>query len=390
MPFCLNVFLRAIVYSFVLVSIFDRGYADDAELQQALQRAGENRSQLERAIEEAPAEQKAGMKFLVSNMPDSDLQSLTSEFLLSNSQLTWLAFNKAAWKDSVPEDVFLDCLLPYASVNEHRDQWRKDFYERFTPQINRAGTSGEAAALLNQQVFPSLKVKYSTGRKKADQSPFESMESGLASCTGLSILLVDACRAVGIPARIVGTPLWSDNSGNHTWVEVWDNGWHFTGACEPSGKELNAAWFIDRASKAQRDHRLHAIYAVTFRRNGQSFPMVWAREVHDVFAVNVTDRYTSLRQPVPEGQGTVRFSVTETGRGRRRSVPVRVAEESGTIVFEGKSKDDRFDANDHLTAHLRTGSTYQATAGESQEHVQFTVTEGEQLIELTLPAGLTE
>ncbi len=390
MPFCLNVFLRAIVYSLVLVSIFDRGYADDAELQQALQRAGENRSQLERAIEEAPAEQKAGMKFLVSNMPDSDLQSLTSEFLLSNSQLTWLAFNKAAWKDSVPEDVFLDCLLPYASVNERRDQWRKDFYERFTPLINRAGTSGEAAALLNQQVFPSLKVKYSTGRKKADQSPFESMESGLASCTGLSILLVDACRAVGIPARIVGTPLWSDNSGNHTWVEVWDNGWHFTGACEPSGKELNAAWFIDRASKAQRDHRLHAIYAVTFRRNGQSFPMVWAREVHDVFAVNVTDRYTSLRQPVPEGQGTVRFSVTETGRGRRRSVPVRIAEESGTIVFEGKSKDDRFDGNDHLTAHLRTGSTYQATAGESQEHVQFTVTEGEQLIELTLPAGLTE
>lgn len=390
MPFCLNVFLRASVYSLVLVSIFDRGYADDAELQQALQRAGENRSQLERAIEEAPAEQKAGIKFLVSNMPDSDLQSLTSEFLLSNSQLTWLAFNKAAWKDSVPEDVFLDCLLPYASVNERRDEWRKDFYERFTPLINNARTSGEAAALLNQQVFPSLKVKYSTGRKKADQSPFESMESGLASCTGLSILLVDACRAVGIPARIVGTPLWSDNSGNHTWVEVWDNGWHFTGACEPSGKELNAAWFIDRASKAQRDHRLHAIYAVTFRRNGQSFPMVWAREVHDVFAVNVTDRYTSLSQPVPEGQGTVRFRVTETGRGRRRSVPVRIAEESGTIVFEGKSKDDRFDANDHLTAHLRTGSTYQATAGESQEHVQFTVTEGEQLIELTLPAGLTE
>ena len=38
------------------------------------------------------------------------------------------------------------------------------------------------------------------------------METGVATCTGLSILLVDACRSVGVPARIAGTPLWSNNS----------------------------------------------------------------------------------------------------------------------------------------------------------------------------------
>jgi transglutaminase-like putative cysteine protease len=149
------------------------------------------------------------------------------------------------------------------------------------------------------------------------------METGMASCTGLSILLIDACRAVGIPARLVGTPLWSDNSGNHTWVEIWDKGWHFTGACEPTGNQLNQGWFIDRASKAQADHRLHAIYAVTFRKNGQSFPMVWARDVRDVFAVNVSDRYVALRTPIPDGQGALRIRVRSPA-GKRVAAEVTV------------------------------------------------------------------
>ena len=114
----------------------------------------------------------------------------------------------------------------------------------------------------------------------------------MASCTGLSVLLVDACRALAIPARVVGTPRWTDNSGNHTWVEIWDNGWHFTGACEPNGHDLDKAWFIDRASQALRDDPLHAIYAVSYRRTGQNFPLVWARGENGVSAVNVTDRYT--------------------------------------------------------------------------------------------------
>jgi hypothetical protein len=40
------------------------------------------------------------------------------------------------------------------------------------------------------------------------------MATGLASCSGLSILLAGACRAVGVPARIVGTPMWSNGHGN--------------------------------------------------------------------------------------------------------------------------------------------------------------------------------
>ncbi|MFM8723960.1 MAG: transglutaminase-like domain-containing protein, partial [Planctomycetaceae bacterium] len=233
-------------------------------------------------------------------------------------------------------------------------------------------------------VFPMVNVKYSTQRKKADQSPLESMESGLASCTGLSVLLVDACRAVGIPARIVGTPLWSDNSGNHTWVEIWDNGWHFTGACEPTGNVLDQGWFIDRASKAVRDERRHAIYAVTFRKNGQTFPMVWARDNTDVFAVNVTDRYTALRSPIPESHSALRVRVIGPA-GARAAVDVRIVDAAGKELFRGRSKDDRFDSNDHLTAAIPTGTTVTVSLVDTEISSQVEVRDREQLVELQQP-----
>ena len=189
------------------------------------------------------------------------------------------------------EDIFLDNVLAYANVNESRDPWRKEFYDLCMPLIKDCKTPGAAAALLNRSVFPKLKVGYSTQRKKPHQSPRESIEQGKASCTGLSIILSDACRSVAIPARLVGTPLWSNNSGNHTWVEVWDNGWHFTGACEPDPKGLDRGWFVGNAAQAKKDSAIHAIYAASFRKTPLSFPMVWSPGRKDVYAENVTDHY---------------------------------------------------------------------------------------------------
>lgn len=230
----------------------------------ALDRAGDNRVQLQRALDDAPAAQRESVEFLLANMPERDLRSLSAEFLLENVKLAHEAWDQATWRYDLPREIFLNNVLPYANINERRDAWRKDFRERFGPLVKDAKAPSAAAAILNQQVFPLVKVRYSTQRPKADQSPYESIKSGTASCTGLSVLLIDACRAVGVPARFAGTPLWSDKSGNHSWVEVWDDGWHFTGAAEPSGDKLDQAWFIQRASQAKPDDARHAIYAVSF------------------------------------------------------------------------------------------------------------------------------
>ena len=329
----------------------------DAARVTALKSSGDNASEIGRALDEVPAEQAKAMRFLVENMPERDLQSLSAAFLLENVAYAHKAWVESPWKDQISEDVFLNDILPYANINERRDAWRKDFYQRFKPMIEGIAQPGLAAAKLNQMIFPELKVKYSTKRRKADQSPLETIDSGLASCTGLSILLIDACRSVGIPARFVGTPRWSDNSGNHSWVEVYDKGWHFTGAAEPAGDDLDRAWFVDRASKAQRDERLHAIYAVSFRRTPQKFPMVWARSLDYIHAVNVTDRYTSMKEKLADDAVRIRFRVFAEN-GNRCSATMCVKDSAGKEVFAGQSNDERFDANDHVTIPLKKGTKY--------------------------------
>ncbi len=263
-----------------------------AEVEAALSQAGGNRAELEKALNATAATERRGMAFLVANMPAADLRSLSAEFLLQNVALAYQARRQVPWGNQIPEDIFLDNVLAYANVNEARDPWRKEFYDLCMPLIKDCKTPGEAAALLNRSVFPKLKVGYSTQRKKPHQSPRESIEQGKASCTGLSIILSDACRSVAIPARLVGTPLWTNNSGNHTWVEVWDNGWHFTGACEPDPKGLDRGWFVGNAAQAKKDSAMHAIYAASFRKTPLTFPLVWSRGPTDVYAENVTDHYT--------------------------------------------------------------------------------------------------
>lgn len=376
----------------ILCSLFLRSGKLSADsplnLTTIFEKAGDNAKQIRSALEQIPVEQREGLEFLLRYMPDQDLHHLSSDYLLENVQFAYKAWHESPWKEQVSKDLFLNNILPYSSINERRDNWRQSFYEKFKPMIEGIDSPGLAAVKLNHEIFPLLKVKYSTKRKKADQSPFESMESGLASCTGLSIMLIDACRAVGIPARFVGTPLWSDRSGNHSWVEVYDQGWHFTGAAEPAGDALDKAWFIGRAAKAQRDSLRHAIYAVSFRHTPQPFPMVWKRGADYVHAVNVTDRYTRLGQSLPPGYVNLMFRVLDGASGDRCSAPLMLKESNGNFVFEGNSKDERFDANDHLTVAVPEGKTFQLSVpsktGEPVTRIIKAESDG-QLIELELP-----
>ncbi|MDG1890449.1 MAG: transglutaminase-like domain-containing protein [Verrucomicrobiota bacterium] len=373
------------------VSCVEMLRGDDVPFDQGtvLVKAGSNVQQIRLALDTVEESQREGLEFLLRYMPQRDLTSLSSEFLLEHVRFAYTAWKGASWAKQVPKDIFLNNILPYVSINERRDAWRKGFYEHFQSMIKGLESPGMAAARLNQVIFPMFGVKYSTKRKKADQSPFETLESGLASCTGLSIMLIDACRAVGIPARFVGTPLWSDGSGNHSWVEIWDNGWHFTGAAEPVGDALDRAWFTGRAAKADGSSHEHAIYAVSYRHTPIPFPMVWKRGADYVYSVNVTDRYTALDKSLPKGYVHLMLRTVDETTGNRCSSPVQLQDQRGQVVFEGTTKDERFDANDHLTAAVKRGTTYQLSiplASGERLVKTLTVETGGQMVQVEVPS----
>lgn len=255
--------------------------------------AGDNAKELKKALKEVPRNEREAVAFLISYMPERDARSLSADFLLENVEYAYKARAEFPWAKEVPDSVFLNDVVAYANLNENRESWRKDFYERFKKYVAPCKTMREAIDSVNRNVRDELLVDYNTKREKPDQAPYESMRQHMASCSGLSILLTDAFRAVGIPSRVAGTPAWHDDRGNHNWNEVWIDGqWRFT-EYYPSD-DLDQSWFLTDAGKAVKEDVRKAIYAASFKPTGSYFPLVWDEDIRYVHAENVTDRYTSL------------------------------------------------------------------------------------------------
>ena len=272
-----------------------------AELDKALNESGRD-AELRELLAVAPEAQQRDLAYLLVNMYVEDLKNMDLALLSENVEYAAQAREKYEWAKSLPEEVYLQDVLPYHVVDEVRDSWRKELYEMFSPAVDTCKTMYDAICAVNANIPRLTGVDYNTKREKTNQSPRESMRQGMASCTGLAILLVDAYRAVGIPARFAGTASWHDNRGNHSWTEVWlDGEWRVTEYYFPS--QLDHLWFMADASKAKADDRNYAIYATRFGKADDWFPMVWADEGEDspvedlpkfVGAENVTQHYIDL------------------------------------------------------------------------------------------------
>jgi hypothetical protein len=70
-----------------------------------LDAAGANRSEISEAIAACPEGQREGMAFLIANMPDADLRSLTADFLLKDVDLAYQTREKHPWAKRIPREI---------------------------------------------------------------------------------------------------------------------------------------------------------------------------------------------------------------------------------------------------------------------------------------------
>ncbi|MBN1221638.1 MAG: O-antigen ligase family protein [Candidatus Aminicenantes bacterium] len=269
------------------VSLLPEGYRCDVS--NALVKAGNNSEQLIKAIVDLDQEERECIAFLLANMPLADLQSLTADFLVSNVKYAIKARQELPYNQGIPEEVFLNYVLPYSNVNEQRDNWRADFYNRFIETARTNSTVEETAVDLNAQIYREFTLEFMVSDfRKLIYSPYESIEKGSVSCAESALMLVNACRAVGIPARMIFIPYWTHSAGGHVWLEVYDKEqWHYMSSFDPS--RFDETWFAEYASKTDTSKPEHRIYAPSFKRT----------EIHvlygpDVSFTDITDRYVTL------------------------------------------------------------------------------------------------
>ena len=347
----------------------DKNFLSNSKIEEAVKLSGSNSNQIVSALQKCEPGYKEGLNFLIENMPERDLKKLSSEYILTNVEYAYKVMDSVKWKDEIPKEIFLNYILPYSNINERRDNWRKDFYNRFFSMVKNYSTVSEAVLKLNKEIWDLVNVHYSTKRPKADQSPYESIDAGIASCTGLSILLIDVCRAVGIPARFVGVPLWKDQSGNHSWVEIWDNGWHFIGAAEES--PLDKTWFGERALTSDDTDWKYSIYAASFKKTDVIFPPLFDSTATYIYADIVTDRYSKTVSE--DGKVTLAIRLFDRPNGKRITGNIKIQLKNKT-VFEGTTKDELHDFNDFLTFSLLPNTQYKIIAEINGESIEKQIT----------------
>lgn len=350
--------------------------------------SSERSEELKATLASIERSQRKDMAFLLIHMPDADREGIDLELLKENVAYANIARERFAWSQQLPEEVYLCDVLPYAVVDEVRDSWRRELYELFAPEVEGCATMGEAIGVVNSRIAHLTGVEYNTLREKTNQSPRESMRQGMASCTGLAILLVDALRAVGIPARFAGTASWHDNRGNHSWTEVWlDGRWRITEYYAP--QQFDLLWFMADAMKAKADERMYAIYATRFAGSDDWFPMVWAGGEEDtpieewprwIGAENVTQHYIDLAreqqsQELEAGTHTTLQIAGYQKQGRTERSEDRAA--IGVDIFCGSEQmgggltsDKLHDMNDVFSILLPKNAEYELrynnAAGELQ------------------------
>ena len=363
-----------------------------AEWEKRLAAAGDNAVEISAFVKAARDKHgefgERAAVFLVQGMPVVDLKNLKSDFLSENLSLALKAREEFPWVRGLPEKVFFNDVVPYASLDETREPWRRDFYRQCADLVKGCRTTTEAAQAINKNFFNLIKVHYNTGRKAPNQSPSESIALGKATCTGLSIIMVDACRAVGVPARVAGTPLWSNKRGNHTWVEIYDSGtWYFTGADEYNKDGLNRAWFTGDASKAIADDWKHAIWATSWEKTGTHFPMVWDLQNQEVAAVNVTGRYAKDRRRKVR-EATVYLRLWDRQGGDRLAAEVELLDAAGKVVGAVTTRAGTTDLNDMPAVKVGTGVDYRLRIRYDEEarwESLKVVKEGEGTVDLVWP-----
>jgi hypothetical protein len=293
-------------------------------------------------------------------MPFSDLISIKSDYLLEHIHYTSLAANRYKWMKLIPEDVFLAYVLPYRVSSEPMVSHRRYFFEQLSPLVVNGSDMFEVSFQVNlwlggERKNSPARVHFEPGEAR-NKSPFGTLLSGQGRCGELTIALVSALRAVGVPARSVYTPSWVKSENNHAWTEFWaEDGWYAISSGHPSIESAVAgaprkAWFIEPAATTA------AIYTERFGIPEDQSSVYKASRKDSV--INVLSQYSQtcriqISVLAPDGKAApdtfVALSVVNGGALRRVASQKTDGEGRATII-SGIGQYVLSAGNDDLTA----------------------------------------
>lgn len=274
------------------------------------------------------------------------------------------------WENTAPQEIIHQSVLSDRVMHETACDWRSALTPIARGLVKDCSTAQEAVLALAAGLPAATGVHYSTERRTPCMNVVETLEEKKVSCTGQTIFLVCALRAVGIPARAVGILTWNHIEGNHTWAEAWfDGGWHMI---EYNEKDFNTPWVMENIGMINPREPAQRILAATPQGKYLFLPS-YAMDRAVLPAEDVTERYLEQARRWYESDGlpagTQRIMVDISPRPAA-SAAVSIEDESGNAVSSDALPTTQDDMR--KTARLllpRNGSYYLRVEGQERREL---------------------
>merc|ERR1711920_1055233 len=120
----------------------------------------------------------------------------------TNIELALETYGSYSWTKDVPKDIFLEYIVSFVNVNEPRTSWRPLFVDALAPTVKLLLDSqgvdvNQVVHAVNTDIwkaFGESEIVFKEHQTPLIFDPMSTISYKHASCTGLSIFLVNALR----------------------------------------------------------------------------------------------------------------------------------------------------------------------------------------------------
>lgn len=150
----------------------------------------------------------------------NDLQYIKAGYLIQNIDQAFESWQGAPWKSQVSFDAFCEYILPYKTLNDYPETWRKGLQEKYRYITEHPEYSQRMKSVCSVYVFEEKKW-FSYTEKFMDYPSTISLGNILkgkqGDCKEMASLAAYTGRALGVPVAIDFTPQWGNLSTGHMW-----------------------------------------------------------------------------------------------------------------------------------------------------------------------------
>jgi hypothetical protein len=199
----------------------------------------------------------------------NDLETMPASLLIENVDCALRAWRERPWAPGLPFELFCNFVLPYRGSNEPLESWRPHFLGKYAdlPQAMQDPRDPiEAARLINADLRDWFRFDPRYYHHPTDQGLSEMLANHIGRCEDMTNLTIYAMRANGLAVTSDYTPYWADAGNNHAWNAIVDARGHaviFMGAeAQPGEYALH-----NKAAKVYRKSYAHQRGNLAFIKN---------------------------------------------------------------------------------------------------------------------------